>query len=71
MPAYDFICDACGHKNEVYVRADWRDSLALECPNGHGKLRRAISLPMATVWAGKFHDRWYQKEDRDGLGATW
>ncbi len=71
MPAYDYVCDKCGHTHEVTIKAEWRDELNLACPNDGTRLRRKIAAPLATLWAGKFHDRWYQKEDRDGLGPTW
>lgn len=71
MPAYDFVCDKCGYRHEVHIRADWRDTVNLECPLDGTKLRRAISTPMAEIWGGKFSGRSLKKTDYDGGGADW
>jgi len=71
LPSYDFVCDKCGYTHEVYIRADWRDTVDLECPEDGTKLRRKISAPMATVWGGKFGSRALKKTDYDGGGSEW
>ena len=71
MPAYDFVCDNCGHVHEVNVKAEWRNSLNLDCPECGTRLRRKISLPMAEIWGGKFGSRALKKQDNDGYGREW
>ena len=71
MPAYDYRCPKCEHIWEISTPAEFRDQLDLQCPACNVKLVRKITLPMALVWSGKFHDRWYQIHDNDGLGPTW
>ena len=70
MPRYDFICDTCGEELEVSTPAENRERIIVNCRNGH-KMRRAMTVPMAVIWTGAFHDPWAQKQDRDGLGSTW
>ena len=71
MPTYDFVCPKCGYTHEINVRADWRDTLKLECPVDGTRLERKLSTGMAVVWGGKFHDPSLQKTDYDGLGNKW
>jgi putative FmdB family regulatory protein len=71
MPAYDFVCPKCGYTHELYTKMEWRDSVQLECPDCHVPLKRAVSTPMAEIWAGKFQGRALKKHDTDGLGSEW
>ncbi len=49
-----------------------RDDDTLKCPDCGVTLVRKITLPKSDpVWTGKFHDRWAQKTNYDGLGPTW
>jgi len=71
MPAYDYICDHCGHRHEIHVKMEWRDSLNLTCPDCGTKLHRGISAPMAELWGGKFEGRSLKKTNYDGTGSEW
>lgn len=57
---YDFYCQACRKGYEVTTTASKRDE-PHKCPQGH-VMRRQLSVPMATLWAGKFHSPWNKKE---------
>jgi putative FmdB family regulatory protein len=44
MPIYEYCCDECGEKFEVFVRSTAQKT-ALTCPRcGSEKVRKAISL---------------------------
>ncbi len=71
MATYVFTCDQCRGDWEIRAAHETLDTLDLKCPDCEVKLRRKFVWPMAQVWAGKFHDRWAQVQDMDGLGPTW
>ena len=68
MPTYVYRCPA-GHDAELRRPADNRDDPAT-CACGQA-LKRLITMPMAVVWQGRFHDPSMQKKDTDGLGPSW
>jgi predicted nucleic acid-binding Zn ribbon protein len=71
MVKFDFICDQCKEKWEFEITISMADKIYPHCPNCEKPLRKIYKFPMAQVWSGKFHDRWYQIQDHDGLGSTW
>ena len=71
MPTYDFVCDNCNFTKEVHVKADWRDSIHLTCPDCGTPLRRCLSVPMVEIWGGKFGSRALKKTNYDGAGSDW
>ncbi|MFA5808747.1 MAG: zinc ribbon domain-containing protein [Thermoleophilia bacterium] len=71
MPRYDYSCPKCGHTHEINVRAEWRDTLKLECPVDGTRLERAPAAGMAVVWGGKFQSPSIKKTGRDGDGSEW
>ena len=71
MPTYDYVCDKCQEKWEVHISMEIKDGFKWDCPICGNPLRQKYQWPLAQVWAGKFHDRWYQIHDNDGLGSTW
>lgn len=56
---YDFYCPTCRKAHEVTTPASKRDELH-RCPKGHA-MQRQLSVPMATLWSGKFHSPWDKK----------
>jgi putative FmdB family regulatory protein len=51
MPTYDYQCDACGHKFELYQ--SFSDAVKKKCPEcGKSKLRRLIGAGGAVVFKG-------------------
>ena len=71
MPSYDFVCPKCGYKHEIHVKAEWRDTIKLDCPEDGTRLERQVSFPMAVLWEGKFQGRALKKTDYDGAGSEW
>jgi len=46
MPIYEFICPACKARVENQVMpAAMVDMVKLGCPNGHGAMRRVLTIP--------------------------
>jgi putative FmdB family regulatory protein len=70
MPLYDFKCPECDSVIEQHLRVDDRNK-PIECPHCGCVMQRMITTGMAVVWQGRFHDRWAQKQDMDGLGSSW
>ncbi|MBS0207316.1 MAG: zinc ribbon domain-containing protein [Planctomycetes bacterium] len=51
MPTYDYVCDACDHRFELFHSI--RDEPKKKCPNcGKNKLRRLIGTGAAIVFKG-------------------
>ncbi len=51
MPTYDYLCDACGHKFEVFQSIN--DPLRRKCPKcSKSKLRRLFGTGAALVFKG-------------------
>ena len=51
MPTYDYECDACGHKMEVFQGI--KDDVLTKCPEcGKKKLRRLFGTGAAIVFKG-------------------
>ncbi len=49
MPTFDYVCDACGHRTEVFLRRA-ADRAPEACPAcGEGALKRALSAPRGHV----------------------
>jgi len=71
MPRYDYSCPKCGHTHEISVKAEWRDTLKLECPVDGTRLERKPSAGMAVLWGGKFQGAALHKHDLDGGGSEW
>lgn len=72
MPTYDYKCPQCNSVWEIHRSMEKRDDDTLKCPDCGVTLVRKITLPKSDpVWTGKFHDRWAQKTNYDGLGPTW
>ena len=81
MPAYDFMCDHCGHKEELYLKIAEMDSVK-ECPECGKNWRRLVSAPgMVTIHdcqgkADLFHKRVTMKSGKafnttDGYGSRY
>ena len=70
MPTYDYVCDACGHKFELFQSIN--DKLLKKCPEcKKSKLRRLFGTGAAVVFKGSgfYHDRLSQRlvqESRQG-----
>jgi len=51
MPTYDYECEACGHRFELFQSIN--DSLRRKCPDcGRMKLRRLIGAGAAVLFKG-------------------
>lgn len=51
MPTYDYVCDACGHKFELFQSIN--DPVKRKCPEcGKSKLRRLIGAGAAIMFKG-------------------
>jgi putative FmdB family regulatory protein len=62
MPTYDYLCDDCGHKFELFQSIT--DSLKRKCPEcGKLKLRRLFGTGAAVVFKGSgFYETDYRSE---------
>jgi len=67
---YVYRCAHCDTDTEIERKIDERDDPAI-CAVCGNWMKRVFVTPMAQVWAGKFHDRWNQKNPTDGLPSTW
>lgn len=54
MPTYDFVCDACGFEDVVFMRISERDE-EVECPECLALMRRKVSAPAlhGAIWDKK------------------
>lgn len=62
MPTYDYVCDACDHKFELFQGIN--DALKKKCPEcGKNKLRRLFGTGAAIVFKGSgFYQTDYRSE---------
>ncbi len=62
MPTYDYVCDACDHKFELYQGIN--DPVKRKCPEcGKQKLRRLIGAGLAIMFKGSgFYQTDYRSE---------
>ena len=62
MPTYDYLCEDCGHKFELFQSIN--DSLKRKCPEcGKPKLRRLFGTGAAIVFKGSgFYETDYRSE---------
>jgi putative FmdB family regulatory protein len=62
MPTYDYVCDACGHKFELFQSIT--ESAKKKCPEcGKQKLRRLFGTGAAIVFKGSgFYTTDYRSE---------
>jgi len=62
MPTYDYVCDACGHKFELYQSI--MAPVKRKCPEcGKLKLRRLIGMGAAIMFKGSgFYQTDYRSE---------
>lgn len=63
MPTYVFICPKCKRQTDKQLKVAGRDQPQL-CTCG-GRLRRKPTMPMATLWRGKFQGRWNKVAEGD------
>ena len=71
MPTYDYLCDDCGHKFELFQSIT--DSLKKKCPEcGKLKLRRLFGTGAAVVFKGSgFYETDYRSESyKKGAAAA-
>jgi putative FmdB family regulatory protein len=62
MPTYDYVCDACDHKFELFQGI--KDAVKKKCPEcGKSKLRRLFGTGAAIVFKGSgFYQTDYRSE---------
>ena len=62
MPTYDYVCDACEHKFELFQGIN--DPLKKKCPEcGKNKLRRLFGIGAAVMFKGSgFYQTDYRSE---------
>lgn len=70
MPTYDYECDACGHKFELFQSIS--DSPKKKCPEcGKQKLRRLFGTGAAVVFKGSgFYQTDYRSESYKKAAAA-
>ncbi len=70
MPTYDYVCDACDHKFEVFQGI--KDGKKRKCPEcGRNKLRRLIGPGAAIVFKGSgFYKTDYRSESYKKAAAA-
>ena len=63
MPTYDYVCDACDHKFELFQSIN--DPLKRKCPKcGKSKLRRLIGAGAAIMFKGSgFYQTDYRSDN--------
>jgi putative FmdB family regulatory protein len=69
MPTYDYECDACGHKFELFQSIT--ESVKRKCPDcGKQKLRRLFGTGAAIVFKGSgFYQTDYRSESYKSAAA--
>jgi putative FmdB family regulatory protein len=77
MPTYDYACEACGHRFELFQAM--REAVRRKCPAcGRLKLRRLIGMGAAVLFRGSgFYQTDYRsadyrrqaKAEKDGSGT--
>ena len=61
MPTYDYECDACSHKFEMFQKMS--DEILKECPEcGKEKLRRLFGVPAIRFIGPGFYVNDYPKD---------
>lgn len=66
MPLYDYAC-SCGAELELRRYSENRD-MPVKCENCGGLMHRAMSVPMAVMWKGRWHDQWNKSDPLGPLG---
>jgi putative FmdB family regulatory protein len=70
MPTYDYLCDACEHRFELFQSI--KDDAKKQCPEcGKKKLRRLIGPGAAIVFRGSgFYATYYRSESYKKAAAA-
>jgi putative FmdB family regulatory protein len=50
MPTYDYQCEKCGHRFELFQKMS--DAPAASCPKCGGKVRRLVGAGAAVIFKG-------------------
>ena len=69
MPTYDYVCDACSHKCDVFQSI--KDPVLTTCPAcGEEKLRRLIGTGAGIIFKGSgFYETDYKRARASGKGG--
>lgn len=66
MPLYEYHC-SCGAKLDVRRFSENRN-MPVKCEHCGGLMHRVMSVPMAVMWKGRWHDQWNKSDPLGPLG---